>query len=219
MHINSAKAHFRLERRGRVPGCGHNDILNPLTLSDMSFITAIATLWILFYSYWLLSAIGVKKAVRATPWRKGVGIRLLLVVAALVLTRLLRLHHMFFRHPTGLLLNIVGIVLCVTGLAFAVWARVNLGRNWGTPMSLKEGHELVTTGPYQYVWHPIYTGILLAVLGTAFVVGMFWLLIFLIVCLFFIYSARTEERLMMKAFPDTYPEYKKRTRALVPFVW
>jgi protein-S-isoprenylcysteine O-methyltransferase Ste14 len=185
----------------------------------MTFTVAIAALWILFYSYWLLSAIGVKKAVRATPWWKGAGVRLLLVIAALILTRLLRVHHIFFRRPSELALNIVGIGICIAGLAFAVWARLKLGRNWGTPMSLKQGHELVTTGPYRFVRHPIYTGILVALVGTAFVAGMFWLLIFIIICPYFVYSARTEERLMMQQFPDGYPAYKKRTSALVPFVW
>ncbi len=185
----------------------------------MTFTAAIAALWILFYSYWLISAIHAKRAVRATPWWQGAGVRLLLVVAALMLTRLLRLHHVFFKRPSSMVVNIVGISLCVAGLSFAVWARVNLGRNWGTPMSLKHGHELVTTGPYRLVRHPIYTGILVALVGTAFVAGMFWLLIVFIVCPFLVYSARTEERLMMQTFPDTYPEYRKRTSALIPGMW
>lgn len=185
----------------------------------MTFAAAISALWILFYSYWLVSAIGVKKAVRATPWRKGAGLRLLLVVIAIMLTRLLRIRHIFAVRPSSIALNIFGIVLCIAGLAFAVWARVNLGRNWGTPMSFKEGHELVTTGPYSFVRHPIYTGILVATIGTGFVVSMVWLLFFAIICPYFVYSARTEERLMMRAFPDRYPEYRNRTKALIPFVW
>jgi protein-S-isoprenylcysteine O-methyltransferase Ste14 len=185
----------------------------------MTFSTTIAALWILFYSFWLLSAIGVKKTVLATPWWKGLGIRVLLALAVVVGTRVPHLRHSFFRHPTGLASNFAGMVLCTAGLSLAVWARINLGRNWGTPMSLKQGHELVTTGPYCFVRHPIYTGILVAVVGTAFVAGMFWLLIFLIICPFFVYSARTEERFMMQTFPDAYPEYKKRTSALVPFLW
>ena len=86
-------------------------------------------------------------------------------------------------------------------------------------MSLKEGHELVTTGPYRLVRHPIYTGILTAVLGSTLVAGGFWLVLFLVAASFFVYSAKTEERLMMQQFPETYPDYKKRTHALIPFVW
>ena len=185
----------------------------------MTFIAAITALWILFYSYWFVSAIGVKKAIRSTPWWKGAALRLLLVTVAIMLTRTLRIHQIFAVHPSSIAMNIFGIVLCVAGLAFAVWARVNLGRNWGTPMSLKEGHELVTTGPYRVVRHPIYTGILVATVGTGFVVNMVWLLFSAVICTYFVYSARTEERLMMQTFPDRYPEYKKRTNALIPFVW
>jgi protein-S-isoprenylcysteine O-methyltransferase Ste14 len=86
-------------------------------------------------------------------------------------------------------------------------------------MSLKEGHELVTTGPYHYVRHPIYTGILLALVGTGFVAGMVWFLLFVITCPCLVYSARTEERLMIQQFPDAYPEYRETTRALIPYLW
>ncbi len=184
----------------------------------MTFTAAIIALWIVFYSYWLISAIGVKKALRRTPWRRGAGIRVLLVIAAVLLTRLLRTQRLVV-HSSNLALHIVGLALCVVGLAFAVWARLHLGRNWGTPMSLKEGHELVTTGPYRFVRHPIYTGILLAILGSSLVAGTVWLLFFVIICAFFVYSARTEEKLMMEQFPDMYPAYRKRTSALIPFVW
>jgi protein-S-isoprenylcysteine O-methyltransferase Ste14 len=188
----------------------------------MSFMVAIAALWIAFYSYWLISALGVKKAVRGTPWWKGAGLRILLVIGGVLLLRLFRIHrHVEHRavvtsHPV---VHSIGLVLCVSGLTFAVWARLHLGRNWGIPMSLKEGHELVTTGPYRFVRHPIYTGILLAIIGSALVVGLPWLVAFIVVCAYFVYSARTEERLMMQTFPDAYPDYQKRTSAMIPGVW
>ena len=72
---------------------------------------------------------------------------------------------------------------------------------------------------YRYVRHPIYTGILFALIGTALAAGAAWVVVFVVVCPYFIYSARTEERLMTQQFPDAYPEYKRRTRALIPFVW
>jgi protein-S-isoprenylcysteine O-methyltransferase Ste14 len=185
----------------------------------MPFIHAIAALWIVFYSYWLISATRAKKAIRATPWWKGVGLRLLVVLAAPAVTRLFHPHHILFRHPSGVAINFGGLALCVAGLALAVWARINLGRNWGTPMSLKAGHELVTTGPYRYIRHPIYTGILLALIGTSCVAGAFWLVILLVFCPYFIYSARTEEQLMMQTFPNDYAAYRKRTSAIIPSVW
>lgn len=86
-------------------------------------------------------------------------------------------------------------------------------------MSLKQGHELVTTGPYRVIRHPIYSGILTAMLGSGLVAGGFWLVLFVIAAAFFIFSAKTEEGLMTPQFPETYPEYKKSTHALIPFVW
>ncbi|MGH8300548.1 MAG: methyltransferase family protein, partial [Steroidobacteraceae bacterium] len=95
---------------------------------------------------------------------------------------------------------------------------MNLGRNWGMPMSLRQGHELVTSGPYAYVRHPIYTGIMLAMIGSALAVGLLWLLLFALYFAYFLFSARTEEQMMLAQFPDTYPAYRRRTRMLIPFV-
>jgi protein-S-isoprenylcysteine O-methyltransferase Ste14 len=86
-------------------------------------------------------------------------------------------------------------------------------------MSLREGHELVTTGPYRFVRHPIYSGVLLALLGSGLAAGSLWFLILALTFPFYIYSAWEEERVMMRQFPDAYPEYKRRTSALIPFVW
>jgi len=86
------------------------------------------------------------------------------------------------------------------------------------PMSFKEGHELVTTGPYRFVRHPIYTGMLAAVLGSALVTGRIWLAIFVWMGIYCVYSAKTEERLMMQQFPEQYAKYKSRTKAFIPYV-
>jgi protein-S-isoprenylcysteine O-methyltransferase Ste14 len=184
----------------------------------MTAAPVILGLWLLFYLYWAISAIGVKKSVRGTGC-KGVGLRILLVIIAVLLIRVLPVKHGIPVRSSSNVLHGGGVALCIVGLAFAVWARRHLGRNWGMPMSLKEEHELVTTGPYHYLRHPIYTGILLAVLGSGLVVGRLWLVVFIVVCPFLIFSARTEERLMMQQFPNEYPEYKKKTKALIPFVW
>ncbi len=184
----------------------------------MLFTRIIILLWIAFYSFWLISAIGVKKSVRGASWQRAIGIRLLLVLFVIAFVRLFRPQNIWL--PTrSVPLGISGIVVCIAGLGLAVWARRHLGKNWGTPMSLKEGHELVTTGPYGVIRHPIYTGILTALLGSTLVAGWFWLVWFLVVMLFLVYSAKTEDGLMMQTFPETYPEYKKRTYSLIPFVW
>jgi protein-S-isoprenylcysteine O-methyltransferase Ste14 len=112
----------------------------------------------------------------------------------------------------------VGFIGFLLGLGLAVWARVYLGRNWGMPMTQKQDPELVTTGPYRYIRHPIYSGMLLMTLGSALDVNAYWLLGFVVAAVFFIYSALAEERNMTKQFPKTYPTYKSQTKMLVPFI-
>jgi protein-S-isoprenylcysteine O-methyltransferase Ste14 len=112
----------------------------------------------------------------------------------------------------------IGLALFVLGLALAVWARVYLGRNWGMPMSQKADPELVTTGPYSSVRHPIYTGFILAMIGTAIAVSWYWLVVVIVIGAYFLYSAVVEERTMARLFPDSYPQYKRSTKMLVPFI-
>jgi len=112
-----------------------------------------------------------------------------------------------------------GITACATGVGFAIWARRTLGRNWSGGPQIKDGHELVTAGPYRLVRHPIYTGILLAILGTLIGSARVRELVILAVavpgvCIKF----SIEEKLMLRQFPQAYPEYKRRTKALIPFV-
>jgi protein-S-isoprenylcysteine O-methyltransferase Ste14 len=113
----------------------------------------------------------------------------------------------------------VGAVLFVLGLGVAVWARRHLGRNWGTPMSHKADPDLVTSGPYRRVRHPIYSGLLLAMVGTAVAVIWYWIIVVVIAGVYFVYSAEQEERYMASQFPDVYPEYKRSTKMLIPFVF
>lgn len=178
--------------------------------------------WLFFSVFWAISAIGVKKNIRWRPWWQRSGFRLLLLVVVLLLFRARDIRHLFERYGSAFsspVIVTIGVAICALGIAFAVWARMHLGRNWGQPMTLKEGHELVTTGPYRFIRHPIYTGILLATLGSALAVSTLWLMAFGISGAYFVYSARTEERLMMQQFPNEYAEYKKRTKALIPFFW
>jgi protein-S-isoprenylcysteine O-methyltransferase Ste14 len=118
----------------------------------------------------------------------------------------------------GVIAGGAGLALCVLGMGLAVWARVHLGRNWGAPRSRKEDPELVTSGPYRFIRHPIYTGVLLAMLGSAIAQNLFWLAPLAIFGAYFIYSARAEEKIMLEAFPQQYSAYMRRTKMLVPFV-
>ena len=112
-----------------------------------------------------------------------------------------------------------GLVLFALGLGFAVWARVHIGRNWGTPITQKADPELVTSGPYHLVRHPIYSGILLAGVGTVVALSWLWLTAVVLVGFYFVYSATVEERYMTERFPEAYPPYKRSTKMLIPFVF
>ncbi len=120
----------------------------------------------------------------------------------------------------SLLLDITSMLICASGLAVCVWARTNLAGNWSNTLDFKKGHELIQSGPYKLIRHPIYAGFLLMFLGSAMATsklgGIIGFVILLAGCLLRI---RLEEDLMMKHFPVEYCEYKKNTKALVPFLW
>jgi len=188
---------------------------------QMSVSGMLVVLWVVFYTYWMIAAVGVKKNVRTEGRTERLGIRVLLLGLIFLILRMPAVRQSirhFQNTHFGPAAEVVGFVLCLSGFAFAIWARINLGRNWGQPMTLKQGHELVTTGPYRFVRHPIYTGILLAMLGSA-IIRPFWIVAFVCLTAYFIYSARTEERIMSSQFPGEYTEYKKRTKMLVPLIW
>lgn len=173
--------------------------------------TAILVAWAVFWVYWLISAAGAKPGARQRRTRP-VG---LLVVAGALLLRIVKADDVAIESHV---LQALGAILFVAGLSLAVWARIHLGRNWGMPMTRKQEPELVTSGPYRLVRHPIYTGILLAMLGTALAVNVYWLLIFGVMGAYFIYSATVEERLLIASFPADYPGYRAKTKMLIPFV-
>jgi protein-S-isoprenylcysteine O-methyltransferase Ste14 len=171
--------------------------------------------WVAFWIYWFAAAVGVKEGQNRSAG--FVGVRVVVLVAVLLLFRL----NIFKGHGTTAnpWLQGVGLALFVLGLALAIWARLYLGRNWGMPMSQKVDPELVTTGPYRTVRHPIYSGIILAMVGTAIAVSVYWLVAVLLLGGYFLYSAIMEERLMAGLFPDSYPAYKQSTKMIIPFIF
>jgi protein-S-isoprenylcysteine O-methyltransferase Ste14 len=171
--------------------------------------------WIAFWLYWMVSATSAKPG--RSQWTRFAGIRIAIILVALLLIRLRVLRgHSLIHDPV---LWGVGLGLWVLGLGLAIWARVYLGRNWGMPMSTKADPELVTTGPYSRVRHPIYTGLILGLIGTAIGISFYWLIADAVLGAYFVYSATVEERNLAKLFPETYPEYKRATKMLIPFVF
>ena len=182
----------------------------------------IAFGWVAFWLYWFISAIGAKK--NAIPRiQRFVGLRILLFLLVILLVRtsvaqanLSKVQSLAITN--GWFLGI-GFTLFLLGLSLAIWARLYIGKNWGMPMSLKQDPELVTSGPYRFIRHPIYTGILLATFGTALASNIYFLFLLLIMGVYFIYSATVEEKNMQAQFPKVYPSYKNKTKMLIPFVF
>ena len=141
--------------------------------------------WGAFWLYWLVAAFYTKRG--RVQWSGQVRIRVVIVVLAVLLVRFGAVrHHGLNTNPfrAGL-----GLGLFAVGLGLAVWARVSIGRNWGTPMTQKDDPELVTGGPYHLVRHPIYSGILVAGVGTAVALSWLWLIAVALAGVYFI-SAR-----------------------------
>jgi protein-S-isoprenylcysteine O-methyltransferase Ste14 len=171
--------------------------------------------WVAFWLYWLAASAGVKAG--RTRWARFAGIRVAIVLVLLLLLRVRVLKaHGVTDDPW---LEGVGLAIFVLGLALAVWARIYLGRNWGMPMSEKDDPELVTAGPYRRIRHPIYSGIILAMVGTTVAVSLYWLIAVVLLGAYFVYSAVMEERYLAKLFPDAYPRYKQSTKMLIPFIF
>ncbi len=171
--------------------------------------------WAAFWLYWLVSAFSMKRG--RVLWARELRIRAVILVIAIALVRLGA-----FRGggvSTDPVRAGFGLVLFAVGLGFAIWARIHIGRNWGTPMTQKLEPELVTSGPYHLVRHPIYSGILTAGVGTALALNWLWLAAFALAGIYFVYAATIEERYMSERFPDTYPAYRRSTKMLVPFIF
>jgi protein-S-isoprenylcysteine O-methyltransferase Ste14 len=171
--------------------------------------------WAAFWLYWLAAAFSTKRG--RVRWSHELRIRVVLVAIVIVLVRVGAFRgHGVHSDP---LRAAIGLVLFALGLGFAIWARVHIGRNWGTPMTEKKDPELVTSGPYRLVRHPIYSGILVAGIGTAVGLSWWWLIAVALAGIYFVYSATVEERFLTQEFPNAYPAYKRSTRMLVPFVY
>ncbi|HET9082738.1 MAG TPA: isoprenylcysteine carboxylmethyltransferase family protein [Trebonia sp.] len=173
---------------------------------------AIGCAWIVFWVYWLVSAANSKESV-SSGWRPrltGVSVLGVFLIIGVLRDRGLTVH--------SLVLAAVGTLLFACGIALAVWARLHLGRNWGVPMSQRAEPELVTSGPYRFVRHPIYSGLLTAMLGTALIDNLLGLIVVAVLAAYFYYSGTVEERNLAATFPETYPEYRSRTKMLIPFL-
>ena len=184
-------------------------------------IDIIRGCWLAFVAIWVIAAVSTKPTVYRETRAQRLRYWVWLVSAYFLLLygpRLpypLNLRIVPHVTPTAL----AAAALCLIGLAFAVWARVTLGRNWSGVVTLKEGHELIERGPYRFVRHPIYTGILTMFFATALALGhLAGFAATLLMFASFWIKLRDEEKLMLQQFPGQYAAYRQRTRRIIPFV-
>jgi len=177
--------------------------------------------WIVFVLYWQVKAADTKATQRLEPAASRI-FRLLIFGIAIALLSIPRLPLRWLYvqlWPQGYLPFWLGAAVTVAGLLFAVWAREHLGRNWSRSVTIKEGHELIATGPYAVVRHPIYTGILMGFVGIAIAISQVrgLIVVVLIFGVFWI-KLRMEEEYMRSQFGETYATYARQTAALVPYI-
>ena len=178
-------------------------------------------LWLGWVAYWWVHARDVKAAERRESLASRLSHIVPLIVAVFLLwARSLPVPVLGERFlPWAPWTFWVGAALAAAGLLFSIWARHELGRNWSGTVTIKEGHELVTSGPYALVRHPIYTGLLLAFAGSALARGEWRGVLALLLAFWALWrKLGIEERWMREQFPDAYPAYAGRVAALLPFV-
>jgi len=187
--------------------------------SDITPFEAARDLWILFALYWLVSALKRKKTKQRESIVQRLAYMLPLAAAVYVLYNVhLGLDWLaIYFVPQTREVQWAGVAVMVFGLGIACWARVHLGTNWSGVVTLKEGHELIRTGPYRNIRHPIYTGILIGFLGFAIVGGQVrGLVTTAVVWLSFFIKARREEKFLAQEFGPKFEEHTQHTGMFLP---
>lgn len=183
----------------------------------------IAGLWVVMLVYWAIAAFFTKRTVDGgldrSGWLMRLGIGVAIVASVMIMRRSPQLQAIQMDELRSVPMAIAGAVIVSAGAALAFTARAVIGRNWGTPGSRKADSDLVTSGPYALVRHPIYGGVLLMMVGTAIGLLPIWWVVAAAGGAYFVYSARREEKLMTERFPEVYPAYRTRTRMLFPFIF
>jgi protein-S-isoprenylcysteine O-methyltransferase Ste14 len=181
----------------------------------------ISTLWLSWVAYWILAAARTKANRRTESWLSGALYRVPLVlgIILLVLPRQHRSLANLYLWPRSVITLIIGICLITAGLGVAVWARRHLGAYWSAHITLKVNHRVVQSGPYAFVRHPIYSGLLLAFVGTVISIGTLQSCVGLaLMFLSFLVKLRLEEQWLSTHLGAEYKEYRHRVKALIPHI-
>ena len=187
-----------------------------MNLAPMNLVTDA---WILLMIYWLVSALTAKRIKYVAPSHVRITQLLFLVPGCMLLfgdrfrIGVLRIPVL----PNAIAVADLGIGIAFAGIAFAIWARYCLGSNWSSAVAIKEDHELIQSGPYRWIRHPIYTGILAGAWGTAIVVGQLGAFFgVILITLGLAYKGRQEELRLRGVFGDSWAVHEQRTGMFLP---
>lgn len=175
--------------------------------------------WLAFAAYWIVGAFRTRATVRREAFLARYGVMLIEAVGFVLLfdkdADIGVLGHHFLQR--GEAAAIVGLVMTWVGLGIAIWARYNLGQFWSGRITLKEGHQLIRSGPYARLRHPIYTGLDLAAIGSALVIDRWRCVVGVAVIMIgFVIKAKREERLLSGQFGEAFDEHRRQTGFLLP---
>jgi protein-S-isoprenylcysteine O-methyltransferase Ste14 len=182
----------------------------------------IGGLWAVWFFYWWLASRGVRKPARTeSPASRAIHMGLLAFAFLTLFSPMLRFGFLGTRViPESVALEWVGVGMTCAGLLFSVWARVHLGRFWSGEVQIKEGHRLIQSGPYAFVRNPIYTGFLLAIVGSALTLGEARGAVIIAATLTaFARKIRMEEKMLGAEFGAEFLAYRAKTKALIPFLY
>jgi protein-S-isoprenylcysteine O-methyltransferase Ste14 len=179
-------------------------------------------LWMAIFILWAVLRFTTKKTVEVgSDLRARVLVWIVLLAWLILFNRRFRpglLGERFM--PVVLAVNYTGLALTIIGLGFAVWARLAIGRNWGGLITVQQDHQLMQSGPYAIVRHPIYAGFMLATLGTAIILGEVGGLVSVaLIVIAWGYKARLEEAFMIEQFGAQYEDYRRNVKGLIPGIW
>jgi len=182
----------------------------------------VGACWLIFGVFWLVAAFTTKKTVYRQSLAQRAAWQTMVIAGAVVFFNASRepypLNALFL--PRSVTAALVATALCVCGLAFAIWARAVIGKNWSGRITLKENHELIQRGPYGLVRHPIYTGILTMAAGSGLLIGRVGAVVgWILFLVSFWIKAGHEEALMLQQFPAEYSAYRQRTKRVLPFIF
>ena len=181
-------------------------------------VMAAATPWVIFSLYWEITAKNAAAA-KSSETSLSRGVHLTLTNLALLL-EIVQFRFLGRFLPVSILTIVAGVAIELTGLFVAIWARRHLGRNWSGEITIKVEHELIRSGPYKRLRHPIYTGILIMYAGTAVVTGTWLALVGLLMAVLAYWrKIRLEEANLRVAFGPAYNAYCRESWALAPWLF